>query len=75
MAGEIKGVFNSPRNARKNDPFARKGIGAVSKAKLNEQGILTFAQVAALSPEKLKKITGGRVNAQAVIEQAQNFST
>lgn len=51
-----------------------KGIGPASQMKLNENGIHTFAQVAALSPEELKAIVGARVNADAVIAQAKELA-
>lgn len=57
-----------------NNLESLKGIGAVSNGKLNENGIYTFAQVAALTPEKLKEIVGGRVNAEAVIAQAKKIA-
>ena len=50
------------------------GIGPASKAKLNDHGIYTFSQIAAMTPEKLKEITGARVKAQAVIEHAKKLS-
>lgn len=52
-----------------------KGVGAVSSGKLNEEGIYTFAQVAAMTPEKLKEVAGGRVNAEAVIAQAKELAS
>lgn len=58
-----------------NNLESLKGIGAVSNGKLNENGIYTFAQVAALTPEKLKEIVGGRVNAEAVIEEAKALAS
>ena len=51
------------------------GIGPASKAKLNEHGIYTFAQVASLSPEKLKEIAGARVKAEEVIKQAKTLAS
>ena len=50
------------------------GIGPASKAKLNEQGIYTFSQVAKLKPEKLKEIAGARVKAEEVIQQAKSLA-
>ena len=56
------------------DPLEQlKGIGPASKARLNDQGIYTFAQVAALSPEALKEIAGARVKADEVIQHAQEL--
>lgn len=57
------------------DPLEKlKGIGPASKAKLNEQGIYTFAQIATLPPETLNEITGARVKAEVVIEQARELA-
>jgi len=47
------------------------GIGPASNEKLNEHGIYTFAQVASISPEKLKEIVGARVKVEEVIKQAK----
>lgn len=57
------------------DPLEKlKGIGPASKAKLNDRGIYTFTQIAALSPEALKEIAGARIKAEEVIQNAQELA-
>ena len=51
------------------------GIGPASKTKLNDKGIFTFAQVAALTAEELKEIAGARVKAEDAIQQAKELTS
>ncbi len=63
------------KNKKTADPLEKlNGIGPVSKKKLNENGVYSFAQVATLKPEKLKEIAGSRVNAKEVIKQAKGLA-
>jgi len=61
------------------DPLEKiKGIGPVIKGKLNDQGIFTFAQLGALSPEKLEEIVGASIkrfaDEEEIIRQAQELT-
>ena len=61
------------------DPLEKiKGIGAVIKRKLNEGGIYSFAQLGALTPQKLEEILGEDVRRLAdedeLIRQAKEFA-
>ena len=61
------------------DPLEKiKGIGPVIKNKLNDSGIFTFAQLAALSPDELEEIVGASIkrftDESEIIRQAQDFT-
>ena len=55
-----------------------KGVGPVIKGKLNDNGIFTFAQLGALTPQALKEILGASLkrlsNKEEIIRQAQEFA-
>ena len=58
------------------DPLEKiKGIGPVIKAKLNDQGVFTFAQLGALSPTELEEMVGASIkrfaDEEEIIRQAQ----
>ncbi len=60
------------------DPLEKiKGIGPVIKKKLNENGIFTFAQLAALSPSELEEIVGSGIkrftDEEAIIAEAKKL--
>ena len=60
------------------DPLEKiKGIGPVIKTKLNESGVLTFAQLAALSPQELEEIVGTGIkrftDEEAIIAEAKKL--
>ncbi len=60
------------------DPLEKiKGIGPVIKQKLNESGILTFSQLAALSPTELEGIVGTGIkrftDEEAIIAEAKKI--
>ena len=54
-----------------------KGIGPVIKTKLNESGILTFAQLVALNPQELENIVGAGIkrftDEEAIIAEAKKL--
>ena len=61
------------------DPLEKiKGIGPVIKKKLNESGIQTFAQLAALSPQELEEIVGPGIkrftDEDAIISAAKEYA-
>ncbi len=61
------------------DPLEKiKGIGPVIKNKLNDSGIFTFAQLAALNPDELEEIVGASIkrftDEREIIRQAQDFT-
>ena len=55
-----------------------KGIGPVIKKKLNESGIYTFTQLAALSPQGLEEIVGASIkrftDEDAIISAAKEYA-
>ncbi len=60
------------------DPLEKiKGIGPVIKKKLNENGIYTFAQLAALAPKELEEIVGSGIkrftDEEAIISEAKQL--
>ena len=60
------------------DPLEKiKGIGPVIKTKLNESGVFTFAQLAALSPAALEEIVGAGIkrftDEEAIIAEAKKL--
>ena len=63
-----------------DDLTAIQGIGPALRRKLNEQGIHSFAQIAALSDEDIDRLEGsiikfsGRIKRDDWIGQAQRFS-
>ena len=61
------------------DPLEKiKGIGPVIKAKLNDQGVFTFAQLGVLSPTELEEIVGASIkrfaDEEEIIRQAQELA-
>ncbi len=61
------------------DPLEKiKGIGPVIKRKLNEGGVFSFAQLAALTPQRLEEIVGDEIRRLAdeeeLIEQAKKLA-
>ena len=61
------------------DPLEKiKGIGPGIKRKLNEGGVFSFAQLAALRPEDLEKIVGEEIrrlaDEDALINQAKELA-
>ncbi len=62
-----------------SDPLEKiKGIGPAIKGKLNEHGVFTFAQLAALTPESLEEMVGAQIRRLAkteeIIAQAKELS-
>lgn len=49
-------LFTAPQDGAKDKLTAIKGIGPVAERQLNEQGITTFAQIAALSDADIAKV-------------------
>ena len=69
----------SEDNVETESPLQQiRGIGKVFAARLNEAGILTFADLAALPPEQVQEIvsveTGHMADVQAWIIQARQFA-
>ncbi len=54
-----------------------KGIGPVIKKKLKKNGISTFAELAAITPERMEEIVGEKihrlVDGEAIIRQAKEM--
>jgi len=60
------------------DPLEKiKGIGPVIKTKLNDNGVFTFAQLAALTPKELEEIVGSGIkrftDEEAIISEAKKL--
>jgi len=55
-----------------------KGIGPVIRRKLNENGVFTFVELAALTAEKLEEIVGEEIrrlaNEEDLLRQAREFA-
>ncbi|MEL6965837.1 MAG: 50S ribosomal protein L21 [Pseudomonadota bacterium] len=49
-------LFAAPAGGEKDKLTDIKGIGPVAERQLNEQGIMTFAQIAALTAEEIEKV-------------------
>lgn len=49
-------LFAAPAGGEKDKLTDIKGIGPVAEKQLNEQGIMTFAQIAALTAEEIAKV-------------------
>jgi len=78
---EEKSVEATPEQEDKivPDPLEKiKGIGPVIKKKLNESGIHTFSQLAALNPQELEEIVGPSIkrftNEDAIISAAKEYA-
>jgi len=62
-----------------DDPLEKiKGIGPVIKTKLNDNGIFSFAQLAALTPAELGEIVGAGIkrftDEEAIIAEAKKYA-
>jgi predicted flap endonuclease-1-like 5' DNA nuclease len=77
---ERDAMSNRSRDATSRDRLEQiKGIGPVFARRLNEEGIFTFADLATLSPERVREMVsdGNRItniDAQAWIVQAQQLA-
>ncbi len=64
--------------AARDDLEAINGIGPVIAGKLNQAGICTFAALAALTPERLRELTGDAISRladeESIIEQAKRMA-
>ena len=61
------------------DPLEKiKGIGPVIKTKLNDKGIFSFSQLAALTPADLEEIVGAGIkrftDEEAIIAEAKKYA-
>ena len=52
-----------------------RGIGPVTEKSLNDEGIVSFAQLANTSPSELEMYTGKRYDPKDWIEQAKEFAS
>jgi predicted flap endonuclease-1-like 5' DNA nuclease len=61
-----------------DDLVVIKGIGPVIAGKLNQAGIYSFADLAALTPERLRELVGKMISQladeEAIIEQARKLA-
>lgn len=72
---EQTGTVIIPSSAVEKDSLVQiHGIGPATEAKLNEAGIVSYHQLAALSPEDLLPYTGSRWIPEDWIRQAEELS-
>jgi len=61
-------MFTAPTGGEQDKLTKIKGIGPVAEKQLNEQGITTYAQIAALSDEDVARIDANMPFSAAQIE-------
>ncbi len=60
----------------RKDPLVKiRGIGPVTEKSLNDDGIISFAQLANASPSDLERYTGKRYNPKDWIERAAELAS
>ena len=72
----------TPQKAKEEifaDPLEKiKGIGPVIKTRLNDNGIFSFSQLAALTPAELEEIVGAGIkrftDEEAIIAEAKKYA-
>jgi predicted flap endonuclease-1-like 5' DNA nuclease len=68
----------TPPAVHPDDLIVIKGIGPVISRKLNEAGIFTFRELAAITPERLREIVGNVIqqlaNEEDILDQAKKLA-
>jgi predicted flap endonuclease-1-like 5' DNA nuclease len=73
------GRIVEPASIKPDDLIIIKGIGPVINRKLNQAGIYTFKQLAAITPARLREIVGEVIqrlaDEETILAQARDLAT
>ena len=77
-AKDVTAIRMAPLQVKPDDLIVIKGIGPVISKKLNDAGIYTFRELAAITPERLREIVGDVIQRLAdenvIIDQAKKLA-